>query len=635
MSLEQNINDAQRRAICHGEGPARVLAGPGSGKTFTIVRRLQYLLEELHIEPSSILVITFTKAAAGEMQERFYRLMEGKPHPVRFGTFHAVFYTILKQSNPDFSKQILSESDKFNLIEKLTIPFQKQFPGVSFPPEEELMKQIGKYKNIGEDFARLHAASDSILEEEQFQWLYAAYNRLLIQEEKLDFDDMAELCLQLFSKNPDVLSFWQKYFKYILIDEFQDINIPQYEVVKCLAGAGKNLFVVGDDDQSIYGFRGANPGIMKQFLVDYPESVCILLNTNYRSRQEIVEASGKCIAQNAERVEKEFYAARGSLKKTLREEPFSGNKTDGKFVKAVVVKKFAKKAEEQEYLTERLRAWKQNGQNYEDAAVICRTNFELEEAALLLERAGIPYRRREKRKSLFAHPIMRDLEAYIRIAAGEQSRSLLLRIINHPVRYIGRTFFTREEMGFAELKEACRCAPDKFFRVERMERDCARLASMTPFLAINYIRKGMGYDSYLKELSGENREKLQEFMELADFFQNHAREYRTGREWLQAVDQKLHEVREEPTGKKGVNLLTMHGAKGLEFPLVFIPDMNEGIIPRGRTLTKETVEEERRMFYVAMTRAMDYLELLYVTGEGERKRLPSRFLMPLLEKQSE
>lgn len=633
MPLEQNMNDAQRRAVCHGEGPARVLAGPGSGKTFTIVRRLRYLLEELHIEPSSILVITFTKAAAEEMQERFYRLMEGKPHPVRFGTFHAVFYTILKQSNPDFSKQILSESDKFNLIEKLTIPFQKQFPGVSLPPEEELIKLIGKYKNVGEDFTRL-SAIDSTLDKEQFLWLYTAYNRLLLQEEKIDFDDMAGLCLQLFSANPGVLAFWQEYFKYILIDEFQDINKPQYEVIKCLAGAGRNLFVVGDDDQSIYGFRGANPGIMKQFLADYPESVCILLHMNYRSRQEIVEASGKCIAQNAERVEKEFHAAKGPLEKTAATKHLPGEKADREFASAVSVKEFAKKAEEQEYLTKRLAAWKDAGHDYEEAAIICRTNFELEETALLLERAGIPYRRREKQKSFFDHPIMRDFEAYLRIAAGEKSRSLLLRIINHPARYIGRTFFTREEMGLVELKEACRYALDKFMRVERMEKDCAKLISMPPFLAVNYIRKGIGYDNYLRELAGESRERLQKSMELADFFQSHAKEYLTGREWLQAVDKKLHETQEVPQGKKGVNLLTMHGAKGLEFPFVLIPDVNEGIIPRGRTLTKEAVEEERRMFYVAMTRAMDYLELFYVKGEGERKRLPSRFLMPLLEKQS-
>ena len=621
MLLEQILNDAQKRAICHGEGPARVLAGPGSGKTFVIVRRLRYLLEELHVEPSSILVITFTKAAAEEMQERFCRLMDHKPYPVHFGTFHAIFYTILKQSKSDFSKQILSESDKCNLIHKLILPFSGQFPDAVLPTEEELIRQIGKYKNVGENYARLDTALCSTLEKEQFLWLYAAYDRLLLQEDKLDFDDMAKQCLLLFQRNPAVLSFWQEYFRYILIDEFQDINGPQYEVVKLLAGDRQNLFVVGDDDQSIYGFRGADPGIMKRFLEDYPESACILLDRNYRSRKKIVEAAGKCIAENTERVEKIFHAGREDF------ESFD----------ALVLKAFAKKAEEQAYLVERLKDWQKLGHGYEDAAVICRTNFELEELALLLEKEGIPYRRREKRKSIFSHAIMRDFEAYLRIADGEQSRSLLLRIINHPVRYIGRTFFEREEMGLPRLKEACRCVPDKFFRVERLEKDCAKLVAMTPFLAVNYIRKGMGYDSYLKELAGENREQLEELLELADFFQKHASGYATGREWLQEVDRKLQETKEGPAeaGKVGVNLLTMHGAKGLEFPLVLIPDVNEGIIPRGRTLSKEAVEEERRMFYVAMTRARDYLELYYVyPGEGERKRLPSRFLIPLLEKQS-
>ena len=621
------MNDAQRRAICHGEGPARILAGPGSGKTFTIVRRLRYLLEELKIEPSSILVITFTKAAAEEMQERFYRLMEGKPYPVRFGTFHAVFYTILKQSNPHFSKQILSESDKFNLFTKLTVPFQRQFPDVSLPPEEELIKQIGKFKNVGEDFTRLDTVMGSALEKEPFLWLYEAYNRLLLQEEKLDFDDMAKQCLLLFQKRTEVLAFWQEHFRYILIDEFQDINEPQYEVIKSLAGTSRNLFVVGDDDQSIYGFRGADPGIMKQFLLDFPDSTCILLDTNYRSRSPIVEASGKCIAQNTERVEKKFHAAR-RITETISE------KTSQGFYESVVVNAFAKKAEEQEYLAGRIAAWKEAGNCYEDVAIICRTNYELEEVALLLEKAGIPYRRREKRKSLFAHPIMRDFDAYLRIAGGEQSRSLLIQIINHPARYIGRTFFTQEEMGITQLKEACRCVPDKFFRVERLERDLQKLASMQPFLAVNYIRKEMGYDQYLRELSGESGERLEENMMFADLFQKHAEGFGTASDWLSAVEKKRQEEKEEPTKKAGVNLLTMHGAKGLEFPLVIIPDVNEGIIPRGRTLSKAAVEEERRMFYVAMTRARDFLEIYYVKGEGERKRLPSRFLTPLLEKQS-
>ena len=476
------------------------------------------------------------------------------------------------------------------------------------------------------------------MEEVPFRGISSAYNKLLLQEEKLDFDDMAKQCLMLLKNNPKVLAFWQEYFQYILIDEFQDINEPQYEVVKCLAGQRKNLFVVGDDDQAIYGFRGANPGIMKRFVEDYPNSECILLNINYRSLPEIVKTSGKCIAENQNRVEKQFIAARTDKEKDGKEKTGKEGTNTGKVcVQPVMLKAFAKKVEEQSYIVERLKKWKENGACYDDAVIICRTNFELEEIALLLEQAEIPFQRREKKKSLFEHPIMRDFEAYLKLAGGEKSRSLLLQIINHPARYIGRTFFGKEDMGLIELKEACRCAPEKYFKVVKLEEECVKMAKMPPFLAVNYIRKGIGYDAYLKELAGNSREQLEASMELADFFQEAAKEYRTVKEWLMAVEKHKEEYEakaEEGKRKVGVHLLTMHGAKGLEFPLVIIPDVNEGIIPRGRTLSKENLEEERRMFYVAMTRAKDCLEMYYVHGEGERKRLPSRFLKPLLEKQS-
>ena len=454
------MNDAQRRAICHGDGPARVLAGPGSGKTFVIVQRLRYLLTKRHIEPSSILVITFTKAAAEEMQERFCKVMDDKACPVHFGTFHAIFYYILKQSNSEFSKNILSESDKINLIRKLKIPFEKEFPGISLPADNDLLKQIGKYKNVGENYASVQDGKGNFMEEIPFKWIYMSYNELLYREEKLDFDDMAKQCLELFKKKPEILKFWQEYFGYILIDEFQDINEPQYEVVKCLAGERRNLFVVGDDDQSIYGFRGSNPAIMKRFVIDYPECECILLNQNFRSRKEIVDAAGKCIAENKERVEKQIIAARLEGVKITESH--------------LVIKSFAKKAEEQEMIVARLVHCKEKEQAYEEAAIICRTNFELEETAFLLEKAGIPFQRREKKKSIFEHPIMKDFETYLRIAGGECDRTLLLQIINHPVRYIGRTFFTKEKMGLEDLKDACKNNPDKYFKIVKLEEDCKR-----------------------------------------------------------------------------------------------------------------------------------------------------------------
>ncbi len=609
------MNEAQRRAIYHKEGPARILAGPGSGKTFVIINRLKYLLQELKIEPSSVLVITFTKAAAEEMRQRFLKDTQEKgPGSVHFGTFHAVFYYILKQSKSDFSYQIISESDKINLLKQSKILFQKTFPDISMPLEEELIKQIGRFKNSGENY---ECIKDSLVDKEVFLWWYSEYNKLLKQEEKMDFDDLAKQCISLFKKNPGVLNFWQEYFKYILIDEFQDINEPQYEVIKLLAGKRRNLFVVGDDDQSIYGFRGAGTGIMRKFANDYPDCECILLNVNYRSRKEIIKTAELCIKDNTMRLDKQFHAAR------LEEDD-----------DIVRVLPFENRKQEKEYLIQRIVNWRDMGKSIEDIAIITRTNFELEEMALLLEEAGLPFYKKEKQKSLFEHPIMKDFEAYMRIASGEKNRELLLRIINHPARYIGRNFFTKEEMGLRELKEACINAPQKYLKLEQMENDCSRIAKMRPYLAINYIRKGIGYDEYLKELAGNSKEELCKLRELADFFQESSLDYKTGAEWLKAVGKHKNEYEVSKENKrKGVNLLTMHGAKGLEFSYVIIPDANEGVIPRGRKLIKSQEEEERRIFYVGITRAKDYLDIYYVNGENERKRLPSRFIKNLIKRQ--
>jgi len=617
------MNEAQREAICHGDGPARVLAGPGSGKTFVIVHRLKYLIEELNVEPSSILVITFTKAAAEEMQERFYKLMGGTICPVHFGTFHAVFYYILKQSNSNYSKQILSLSDKVNLIKKIKKSFINKFPNKNFPVEEEIIKYIGKYKNSGENFSVFNNKQDMLLEKELFLWVYNTYNELVKIEQKTDFDDMAKQCLELLQSNSYVCNMWQNSFRYILIDEFQDINIPQYNTVKCLAAIYKNLFVVGDDDQAIYGFRGTNPGIMKEFIKDYPECKCILLNINYRSNGAIISAADKCISKNKERIKKRFIPAKQSETLDIKEN-------------AVNIKAFINKKEEHEYIIDRLKKWESEGNDYEKASIICRTNFELEEYAFLLKSEKIPFDFKYQNKSIFEHFIMKDIEAYLKIAQYKPDRKLLLQIINRPKRYIGREHFVKEHIGFKELLDTCKYEPDKYSKVEKLMSDCLKISKMRPYLAVNYIRKGIGYDEYLKQEAGSNREVFKELMEYADFFQENSKNFSSLKDWLDAVEIYRQEYIQEDNKKEkcGVHLLTMHGAKGLEFPLVIIPDANEGVIPRGKIISKKEEEEERRIFYVAMTRAKTNLDIYYINGNSERKRLPSRFIQPLLEKQS-
>lgn len=592
-----------------------VLAGPGSGKTFVIVKRLQNLILQNGIQPEKILVITFTKAAAEEMKERFNKMMGHSLYPVRFGTFHAVFYYILRQSSRSLPKNILSGADKERMLEKIYDMFSGQFPEISLPPEEEMIKNIGKYKNMGEVLEE--PPCSDFLEKEHFLWIYRAYTEMLVKEEKLDFDDMAGFCLRLFTEKNEILHFWQDQFTYILIDEFQDINEPQYKVLKLLAGKRQNLFAVGDDDQSIYGFRGASPKIMQSFASDYPDAGQIFLSVNYRSQAAIVEAAGKVIAVNEKRVPKQIQSG-----KCGKEEE-----------NAVLLKELESREAEQEFVREQLLNRKKQGTPFENHAIICRTNFELEEWALLLEKKQIPFWRREKKKSIFEHFLMKDIEAYLRIAMGERKRNLFLRIINRPVRYIGRSFFTQEEVTFAGLKNACGQDAVKQISIERLERDCKKLEKMSPFPAVQYIRKGIGYDDFWKELAGGRKDREKEYENLMEFFLRHAKGYHDKGDWLKAIDKHKTEFEQkEETKREGVGLLTMHGAKGLEFPCVILPDLNEGVIPSNKNTEKEFIEEERRMLYVAMTRAKEELQMYCVNGEKERKRPPSRFLLPLRER---
>lgn len=600
-------NAAQECAITHAEGPARILAGPGSGKTFVIVQRLKYLIEQCGINPANILVITFTKAAAEEMKQRFREQTENRRAPVWFGTFHAVFYHILRTCQPCYTGNILTEQDKYRLINPILEQYEKRFQEPELLCAEEVLKLIGLCKNLGKGF---WASGECVLlNQERFFWLLLEYEKAVNQEKKLDFDDMATFCLKLFAQRPDILREWQKKFLYIMVDEFQDINEAQYEAVKCLAGKQANLLVVGDDDQSIYGFRGANPLIMQQFIRDYPQCKTICLNMNYRSSSPIVEAAVKCIEENKSREKKQLKAFR-------------------KGTCPVRLAGFETREQEREYLIKELKTLQIQDTNvWKETAVIFRTNREAEELAEILRKAEIPFVMREKRKSKFEHFIMEDIRAYFRIALGSQNRKDFLRAVNRPVRYIKRELFKEERISFEELKHLLLGKEALYNAVEKLERDCGRLKSMPPYLGVNYIRKGIGYDDYLKEYAKSKRESFEKLTELADSLQTSAKDFRDFASWDAYATAFQSEYRcEDEKPKNGVHLMTMHGAKGLEYSCVFLPDLNEGVIPHGKVIAEgEKLEEERRMLYVGMTRARERLELLFVNGREEM----SRFLIPI------
>lgn len=592
-----NCNDAQRAAVKHVSGPMLLLAGPGSGKTFTIIERIRYLIETQGIEQTQILVITFTKAAAGEMEQRFQKAVEGKNYNVNFGTFHAIYFQILKQTYQYQSQHILNEKEKREYLY-----FVLKERGVEADGEltEHLLNEFGKVKNSALGILG-YIYTGSAMEKEKFEEIYISYREYCRENKKLDFDDMALLVLDLFRKKKEVLALWQKRFRFFLVDEFQDINPAQYEVLRMLVGEEGNVFVVGDDDQSIYGFRGANPSIMQKFLTDFPKAKKCCLTSNYRSGKKIVDFSQKIIEQNKNRMEKKI-------------------KAEAKDCGEITIRGYKKSEEQFAGLLENLKEEEREGR-LDLCAVIFRTNAEAVKLKELLQKEKLPFVMEKKRKeNPLPHPVWSDIKDMVIFAGGEHRRSILLRIMNKPSRYIGRNCMPNEKVDFADMKSYYRDNHQVRGNIEELEHHLEVLCTLSPFLAVTYIRKAMKYDNYLTKMGAEYREA-------ADKIQKAASQYNNITEWIQTYEINAGQEQkqtEEETGREGkLTVITMHAAKGLEYDTVFLPNITEGVVPYGKMLTAEAIEEERRIFYVAVTRAKKRLIISYIEDE---KRVPSRFL---------
>lgn len=592
----------QEEAIQHTDGPAAILAGPGSGKTFVTTHRIHRLITSQGIEPAQILVITFTKAAALEMQERFFRLMEDERPPVHFGTFHAVFYYILRQSAQYRGYTIITETEKRKLVRDI-MHSHKRFMGLKEEDIEELLTELSRLKSG----VRQAPLSIQTLNEEDFLFLAEEYRSYLREFSKFDFDDLVDVCLSLLQKDENFLNGWRAQFHYILIDEFQDISPKQYEIMKLIAAPRDNLFIVGDDDQAIYGFRGAAPDSMQQFFKDYGEAKRILLDVNFRCHEEIVAAAGKVISVNENRLEKVIRASHeeGVGVRLFHEE------TEADVSKALI----------------RALVEEQAAGRLSECALICRTNFDCGMWAQALYETKLPYTLREKPKDRFAHFVIQDIRAYLALAAGDDKRRYFLRIMNRPLRYMKRDSLPEERVERGALLNYYKNIPKIQESVRRLFRDLDNLAGKRLHLQIHYIRKVIGYDAYLREKYGS--EKAEAFVEIGEAFETFSRQFASLQDMNDYISQYREIIKEETKETEGVQILTMHASKGLEFSNVYIPDCNEGKIPQDRSKTKEAVEEERRMFYVAMTRAKHKLCLFYHNGKTG-KDAPSRFLKPLL-----
>lgn len=609
-----SLNHAQTEAVAHNKGPCMVLAGPGSGKTLTIAKRIEYLIMKHKVRPEEILVITFTKYAAWEMKNRTRSICGPSSYAVTFGTFHGIYYGILKWAYRLNQSNLLSDEEKYRILREI-------LPGIDWDQEpeadeekdylQELAIEIGNVKNNCMDIEEYEPVKYTT---EKFRKLYRTYEETKKKYRKIDFEDMLIQCRDLFMKRPDILKKWQEKFQYILVDEFQDVNQAQYDVVRMLAAPQDNLFVVGDDDQSVYGFRGAKPGIMKEFMKDYPTARQILLDVNYRSSGYIVKGALRVIGNNKIRFEKKIEAFR---------------KPD----ETVHVQEVKDPVQEAEYVLERIREYREKGVSYTEMAVLYRTNVDARAMSELMTEYQIPFVMKEHLNNIYEHFIALDMISYLRLSQGEYDRKYFLQIANRPNRYLTRESMKTGNVSYESLRRYYRDKDWMVDRIDQLEWDMKMICDKTPYAAIQYVRKRMGYDEFLKEYAAYRKIPSEDlFAVLEEIWQN-SKGYGTIKEWFEHIEsygKMLKEQNKKNGEKEGVNLMTMHAAKGLEFDTVFVIEANEGSCPYKKATADEEIEEERRLFYVAMTRAKRKLVISYVKEKNGKDLLPSRFVSELL-----
>ncbi len=667
----------QNEAITHGTGPMLVLAGPGSGKTAVIIRRVRYLAEALQVPEEHILVITFTKAAAEEMEQRYQRLTgcTGQSK-VCFSTFHALFFKILRESAGYTAASLLKESEKYAILRDV---LYKLYPKRMFENEmlQRILGEISRYKSRGSEesernsiFHKVQAwketcAADNMpwksfdlgqslltrgknsavgsadrnavsvdkyaaktgtpvdpayipsIDKELFAEVYPEYERRVRAEQRLDFDDMVRLCFRLLQEDRNVLKKWKERFRYILVDEYQDIDPMQYEAVKLLAGEAANLFVVGDDDQSIYAFRGAAPQLVTRFKKDFPKAKLTVLACNYRSHVNVTRAAARLIRGNTQREEKRFT-----------------NHTTDKGV--FRIEKYMDRAQEYKLLAERIA---DSRVPLREQAVLYRTNRQPGGLVMQLRRKNLPYRMQGRANDLWEHWMTQDIAAYFRLAGGARERKEFLRIANRPVRYLPRDMFQEARIEQKRLLRNLTGRYDLQDIVRKLFFDIEMLQKMNPFAAMHYIRKAIGYEDFLVKYAWEQGIEKEELLDVLEEIADTTRAADTFAEWEQQMLQ-MHALAERNSGYNGgrvagqsedaLSLMTFHASKGLEFRRVYLIDLNEGLVPHRRAKTKEEIEEERRVLYVAMTRAKEELYLLYTEKRGGRDIPPSRFLRELM-----
>ena len=613
---EKNFSANQIETIKHLNKPMMVLAGPGSGKTTVITYRVKYLIEKHNINPRDILVISFTKASATEMKNRFHGISKNK-ECVKFCTFHALFFEILREYKNYSVNNIINDFEKKEVLKKIIAS-----ENIAMSEEEilisEITNELGLVKN---DLLNLYEYESNCVEADKFRNIFNKYTEYKNHYNKIDFDDMLFDCYDLLMNNKNTLLNMQKRYKYILIDEFQDINKVQFETIKMIALPENNIFVVGDDDQSIYRFRGARPEFLLDFPKNYPNTKKIILETNFRSTSEIIKVCNKIISNNEKRYAKDIV----------------GTGKEG--VKPVVV--FS-----QDITTEAFAIVKRississvvKNNNYSDIAIIYRNNIQGRALADALANANIPYKLKDDVSSIYNHWIAKDIISYLRLSLDNADNDSFRRIINKPKRYISKDSLQKasdyDGSLFYNLLNVCDFMKKRDLnKLDDLLYNLYEVKKRKPFECVKYIRKIIGYDDYIKDFSAYSKINDKGLFEILDEIQESSKVFTAIEDYLAHAEDSRKRKNENKSAEdfNCVTLSTIHSVKGLEFETVFLISLNEDIIPYKKSITPEEIEEECRLLYVGMTRAKKNLFLMILKTRYEEKIERSRFLKKILK----
>ncbi len=619
------LNPEQASAVNHIHTPLLVLAGAGSGKTRVITEKIKYLIEEQFYDPRSVYAVTFTNKAAKEMADRLAgTLGKEKGRKVKVSTFHTLGLSILKKHGKLLGLRkgfsIYDQKDTFQLMESLIEADNDTI--------RLALDRISTWKN---DMRSLSSLQNEAVDEyeQSLVELYERYQAQMISYNAIDFDDLILLPMQLLRENAEVRSYWQKEIRYMLVDEYQDTNLCQYEVVKLLIGAGKHLTVVGDDDQSIYAWRGARPENLHQLKVDFPTLTLVKLEQNYRSTGHILKAANHVISLNPHLYDKALWSNLG----------------DGERIE---IRDFKSAEAEAEYVaTTIVHDAMLNGSQYSDYAVLYRGNHQSRIFEMALRMRGIPVKV-VGGTSFFQQPEVKDLLSYLKLIVNPEDNPSLLRIINIPKREIGAVTL-KKITEFADLHKLSLFEtlehPHLSSFIGKSGQRCALFAKMIRELGkyemdvetlFDKLTNAIGYDEYLREQSASPKA-----------FERKQNSVNALREWFVGESAPLGDIlshltlisilenQNEEKEENAVTLMTLHSAKGLEFPYVFMVGLEEDILPHRNSIDNDMVEEERRLFYVGVTRARQKLDITYCRqrkryGEWESCKV-SRFLHELPE----